>query len=171
MTSLTEKATPLHVLLRGVDVTMQPRGPDQEPDAASSSSRGVVLLRMLPNELLLTVLSLVVGTSVSTLARLALVCRKWYVTSQDPLFWKRFCIAEWPDDFDPSYKVRFFRGASWKAMFTDRPQLRTDGAYICKVEYLRPGESDSYYQPIHVVTYYRYLRFMPDNTVYSLVPR
>jgi F-box protein 9 len=60
-----------------------------------------------------------------------------------------------------------------KAMFRSRPRLRFNGCYISTVNYIRPGSSTpsqvSWNTPVHIVTYYRYLRFFRDGTCASLL--
>ncbi len=41
--------------------------------------------------------------------------------------------------------------------------------YISRINYIRQGDNSSYYKPVHLVTYYRYLRFLPDYRVASLL--
>lgn len=74
--------------------------------------------------------------------------------------------------------------ASYRSQFRQRPRLRFGGCYISTVNYTRPGgHSLSHYgedgrpsrtawsaaSPVHIVTYYRYLRFYRDGTVISLL--
>ena len=58
-------------------------------------------------------------------------------------------------------------------MFHHRPRLRFAGVYISTVNYPRPGASSpnqvSWTTPVHIVTYYRYLRFFRDGTAISLL--
>lgn len=63
---------------------------------------------------------------------------------------------------------------SWSQVFQMFPRIRFTGIYISTVNYTRPGASTSHSHavwnsPIHIVTYYRYLRFYPDGTVISLL--
>ncbi|CAP69465.1 uncharacterized protein PODANS_1_11280 [Podospora anserina S mat+] len=64
-------------------------------------------------------------------------------------------------------------GSSWQRMFRLRPRLRFNGCYISTVNYVRSGMANSnsitWGAPIHVVTYYRYLRFFRDGTCLSLL--
>jgi hypothetical protein len=55
-------------------------------------------------------------------------------------------------------------------MYLQRPRLNFDGLYISKASYARAGEQglDNFYQPWHLVEYYRYLRFFADGSVYFL---
>lgn len=59
---------------------------------------------------------------------------------------------------------------NWRTMYLQRPRLNFDGMYISKASYARAGEKglDNFYQPWHLVEYYRYLRFFADGTVYFL---
>ena len=62
--------------------------------------------------------------------------------------------------------------SSWQKMFRLRPRLRFNGCYISYINYMRPGMPSpsqiSWASPVHIVTYYRYLRFFRDGTVISL---
>ncbi|KAK5634815.1 hypothetical protein RRF57_010528 [Xylaria bambusicola] len=62
--------------------------------------------------------------------------------------------------------------ATWQSMFQRRPRVRFNGCYISTVNYIRPGQSSGHHltwnTPVHIVTYYRYLRLFRDGTVISL---
>ncbi|AEO65953.1 uncharacterized protein THITE_2150148 [Thermothielavioides terrestris NRRL 8126] len=62
---------------------------------------------------------------------------------------------------------------SWQRMFRLRPRIRFNGCYISTVNYIRAGQASSYQvtwnSPVHIVTFYRYLRFFRDGTVISLL--
>jgi len=63
--------------------------------------------------------------------------------------------------------------SSWQRMFRSRPRIRFNGCYISTVNYIRPGQAsatqNTWISPVHIVTYYRYLRFFRDGTVISLL--
>ncbi|KAM7222883.1 hypothetical protein V8F06_001781 [Rhypophila decipiens] len=63
--------------------------------------------------------------------------------------------------------------SSWQRMFRLRPRIRFGGCYISTVNYLRPGQGATtqytWASPVHIVTYYRYLRFFRDGSVLSLL--
>jgi F-box protein 9 len=67
---------------------------------------------------------------------------------------------------------RSLYGRSWQRMFRQRPRIRFNGCYISTVNYLRSGQASpnqaTWGSPVHIVTYYRYLRFFRDGTVLSL---
>ncbi|KAK3945411.1 hypothetical protein QBC46DRAFT_117360 [Diplogelasinospora grovesii] len=64
-------------------------------------------------------------------------------------------------------------GSSWQRMFRLRPRIRFNGCYISTVNYVRAGQASAnlitWNSPVHIVTYYRYLRFFRDGTVLSLL--
>lgn len=56
-------------------------------------------------------------------------------------------------------------------MYTERPRVWFNGCYISKTSYLRYGErsfQDQFYRPVHLIEYYRYVRFFPDGTALML---
>ncbi|KAA8894241.1 hypothetical protein FN846DRAFT_1030065 [Sphaerosporella brunnea] len=71
------------------------------------------------------------------------------------------------EDYLPHYNN------SWRELFHLRPRLRYNGIYISTCNYHRSGGNSgtslSWNTPVHIVTYYRYLRFYPDGTLLSLL--
>jgi F-box protein 9 len=63
--------------------------------------------------------------------------------------------------------------SSWRQMLRLRPRIRFNGCYISTNNYIRPGQPSpsqiSWNSPVHIVTYYRYLRFFRDGTLISLL--
>lgn len=57
---------------------------------------------------------------------------------------------------------------SWKKMITSRPFIKFLGCYISVVNYYSEGGrrefTNSWSNPVRLITYYRYLRFYPDGT-------
>ena len=77
----------------------------------------------------------------------------------------RYRITE--DSFpDPQHQ-------DWREVFHSYPRIRFTGVYISTVNYTRPGGASAsqatWNSPVHIVTYYRYLRFFRDGTVISLL--
>jgi len=62
---------------------------------------------------------------------------------------------------------------SWQRMFRRRPRVRFNGCYISTVNYIRAGQASGHHitwnSPVHIVTYYRYLRLFRDGTAISLL--
>jgi F-box protein 9 len=51
-------------------------------------------------------------------------------------------------------------------MFVERPHLRFDGFYVARNTYIRTGLTEwRVKNPVHLVCYYRYIRFLPDGTL------
>ncbi|TDZ40265.1 F-box protein pof7 [Colletotrichum spinosum] len=63
--------------------------------------------------------------------------------------------------------------SSWQKLWRHRPRIRFNGCYISTVNYIRSGGASAnqvtWNSPVHIVTYYRYLRFFRDGTVISLL--
>ncbi|KAI9370893.1 hypothetical protein BJX61DRAFT_544203 [Aspergillus egyptiacus] len=64
--------------------------------------------------------------------------------------------------------------SSWSEVFHTFPRIRFTGIYISTINYTRAGAASAYSNaswnsPIHIVTYYRYLRFYPDGSVIYLL--
>ncbi|TLD33798.1 hypothetical protein PspLS_01346 [Pyricularia sp. CBS 133598] len=64
-------------------------------------------------------------------------------------------------------------GGSWQTMFRSRPRIRFNGCYISTVNYIRAGQASAnqvtWNSPVHICTYFRYLRFFRDGTCISLL--
>ncbi|KAL2441098.1 hypothetical protein ABEF95_011948 [Exophiala dermatitidis] len=67
----------------------------------------------------------------------------------------------------------FPKDTVWRDVFHNYPRIRFSGVYISTVNYTRPGgasaTANTWTNPIHIVTYYRYLRFFRDGTCISLL--
>jgi F-box protein 9 len=63
--------------------------------------------------------------------------------------------------------------SSWQQMFRSRPRIRFNGCYISTNNYIRQGQAApsqvTWSSPVHIVTYYRYLRFFRNGSVISLL--
>lgn len=63
---------------------------------------------------------------------------------------------------------------NWRRVFQTFPRIRFTGVYISTVNYTRPGAAAAanhitWNAPVHIVTYYRYLRFYRDGSCISLL--
>lgn len=62
---------------------------------------------------------------------------------------------------------------TYRTLFHRRPRIRFNGCYISTVNYTRAGAASptsvTWNSPIHIVTYYRYIRFLRDGTCISLL--
>ncbi|KAK5425497.1 hypothetical protein LTR34_011056 [Exophiala xenobiotica] len=77
------------------------------------------------------------------------------------------------DELPPVTEASFPEQSAWRDVFHTHPRIRFTGVYISTVNYTRPGGASAtaytWSSPIHVVTYYRYLRFFRDGTCLSLL--
>jgi len=77
------------------------------------------------------------------------------------------------EDLPPVTEASFPEQSTWRDVFHTHPRIRFTGVYISTVNYTRPGGASAtaytWSSPIHVVTYYRYLRFFRDGTCLSLL--
>ncbi|KAI8070056.1 hypothetical protein BC940DRAFT_332050 [Gongronella butleri] len=145
------------------DTTMQPRV-DYKP----------VHLNKLPNEMIATVMKHSMLMSLASFPQLAVVCKRMFLLTRSASIWRYLCEQTYRP---PSLTLGASRrlqekyveehyGGHWLRMFIERPRIRYDGVYISTCHYVRPGTSESAWnQPVHLVTYYRYLRFFPDGLV------
>lgn len=117
---------------------------------------------VLPNELQLVIFAFL---DVKYLEACSTTCRTWYIIARDeglPQF-QRLCVKTWACTTTAIFEAY---QCDWRNMFLHRPRLREDGIYISRNHYLRPGVTEgSYYQPVHEVVYFRYLRFFSSGTV------
>lgn len=89
-------------------------------------------------------------------------CKKFYLFSRDQNLWKYACenIGRGTD--------LVLGIMDYRTLFINTPRIRHEGIYISRCTYVRPGASEfSFSQPVHLVTYYRYLRFYQNGTVIS----
>lgn len=112
--------------------------------------------------------------SLSTIPQFALTCKRFFLYTREPSIWQYASVhifrlpsmtLEESKDYQVSKVMQQYNG-QWLRMYIDRPRIRYDGVYISTCHYIRQGTSETAWnQPIHFVTYYRYLRFFPNGTV------
>jgi F-box protein 9 len=126
-------------------------------------------LAALPDELLLHIILQLSLSSLSSLSRTAQVCKKLLLlTTAEASLYKTLCKHYFEPFSGVSERLLGDFGGDWRRMLIERPRLRFDGCYIATCHYLRPGVNDfSWNTPIHMVTYFRFLRLYPDGRVIS----
>ncbi|CAG8520643.1 7300_t:CDS:2 [Dentiscutata heterogama] len=138
-----------------------------------------VYIAKLPNESIISILEqLVMDGDITSLERFGLVCKKFLLLSREPSLWKYLCEKAYRYlnlECNESNKllakdVELLYANDWRRMYIERPRIRLDGVYISTCHYLRPGAAENaWHQPIHLITYYRYLRFYSDGTCILLL--
>ncbi|XP_073815507.1 F-box only protein 9 [Musca autumnalis] len=159
----------------------------------SNRDPGVISTEMhiseLPPELLLYIMRWVVSSQLDmrSLEQCAAVCKGMYLVARDEELWRSACVRVWgpnvgtlttqtENDEDKTLPLDgqcpiIPRYSSWRQMFIERERVLFNGCYISKTTYVRMGENsfqDQYYRPVQLVEYYRYIRFLPDGTVYMM---
>ncbi|KAF0561141.1 F-box protein [Gigaspora margarita] len=138
-----------------------------------------VHIAKLPNESIISILEqMVMVGDITSLERFGLVCKKFLLLSREPSLWKYLCEKVYRYinlECNESNKllakdVELLYANDWRRMYIERPRIRLDGVYISTCHYLRPGAAENaWHQPIHLITYYRYLRFYSDGTCILLL--
>ncbi|OZJ06780.1 hypothetical protein BZG36_00409 [Bifiguratus adelaidae] len=135
-----------------------------------------VYIAMLPDEIIVLIFKILLSHHLSSLASISAICRKFFTLTHEPSLWRYLCDYHYPepikDDSEGETPTESGQtmvdqfGGDWRRLFIDLPRIRFDGVYISICHYMRAGLSENTWnQPIHMVTYYRYLRFFPDGTV------
>ena len=122
-------------------------------------------ISILPAELVANILRKLAEEDVQSIEHVGMVCRAYYIYVRDPMLWRY--IYEWTfrDTLPPMDPT-----VDYRHLFLETPRLRFDGVYISRCSYIRQAYSEfAFTQPIHLVVYYRYLRFFRDGTVLSLL--
>ncbi|XP_031631673.1 F-box only protein 9 [Contarinia nasturtii] len=121
----------------------------------------------LPTEIILFILRWVVSSNldVRSLEQCSMVCKGFYLLARDMEIWRLACFKVWGHSIGALKDSKY---TSWRQMYIERPRVCFNGCYISKTSYLRYGErsfQDQFYRPVHLVEYYRYIRFFPDGGV------
>lgn len=131
--------------------------------------------QILPDEMLLYIFSLL---PIQSQAYCRCVCKSWNRIGEESILWKSACHmifrGECPSSLKEDYVIQKYPPASscWKNMFFDRPRVRQDGVYVSRNTYIRTGIPEwKVKNPVHLVCYYRYMRFLPNGRyVYRTSP-
>ncbi|PFH57427.1 hypothetical protein XA68_15087 [Ophiocordyceps unilateralis] len=170
---------------------------DDDDDDDDEEEEASCPLASLPDELLVLILSEVAASDPGWLGGggVAVVCKRLaYLVATEQRIWRRVCLSNLfgfpamryrfgPDPVGEDCCGSRLRSAalipsvysSWCDMFRRRPRIRFNGCYISTVNYVRPGHHAAAPAawagsgPVHIVTYYRYLRFFRDGSLISLL--
>lgn len=147
---------------------MATRGPKPEN---SLFPRKPCPLLSLPNSVL-TRISVWLGVlHMSSLERMSQTCHKLYLVQRQESLWRQLCQIQLGQHVE--YTTNSVH-VPCRLQYVYMPKIRTDGVYICRIRYFRPGTAESissvsFNTPIHLVTYYRYLRFWNTTEAYKCV--
>lgn len=142
----------------------------------------------VPNEVLVRILRWLGLFHAASLEACALTCKAMYVASRQTIVWRTLYRSTratrrsnggrrlgesgaMGHEDRASLRPRTHATPSptyghsllnYRQLYFETPRVRTDGLYICRISYFRPGLTDgAFCHPVHLVTYYRYLRFFP----------
>mmetsp|Transcript_2383 Transcript_2383/g.5558 ORF Transcript_2383/g.5558 Transcript_2383/m.5558 type:complete len:343 (+) Transcript_2383:138-1166(+) len=154
--------------LYGMMMNRKERGQGEDDDECSEGNSPISLL---PADTLHIIME---HCEPYTLGSAACVCKTWLYATQDPELWKAACFEAWPTIGTQKLQsmVKKSYGDSWKRLWIDKPRLRYDGIYVSRNTYIRTGIVEwRVKNPVHLVCYYRYVRFLPNGTfLYKTTP-
>lgn len=139
------------------------------------------LLNILTDDILLEIITILIRKDPHSHVKLSSTCHRLSKLCFNSIAYRTFCKIVYPRQIYSSSAVQLNGISSdqeemvkhwdfnWPAMLEDRPFIKYHGTYISKVSYISEGARDtSFYAPVKLVTYFRYMRFYPDGTVLKL---
>ncbi|KAJ3416031.1 F-box only protein 9 [Chytridiales sp. JEL 0842] len=135
----------------------------------SYARRGKPLFSSLPEEVIIQVIKWCLIIDMNSLISLSSVSQSFDALTKHRTIYKELCRSFLRPErsFTTLQEELVLYGGDWFNMWLDKPRIRFDGVYISKVNYIRSGYVDSFHNSFLVVTYYRYLRFFPDQSLIS----
>ncbi|KIY62254.1 hypothetical protein CYLTODRAFT_427053 [Cylindrobasidium torrendii FP15055 ss-10] len=123
-----------------------------------------VHINVLPDEMLVKILSLLDPT---TLERFASISRKARIFTLERSLWRELVLKTYKPPqltqatLDAAVEQSLY---DYRRVFIEQPRVRTDGLYISVCHYIRPGLSENQWVNVnHLIVYHRYLRFYPNG--------
>lgn len=157
------KSQPTKSLTKGEDAASS----QQSTTSAPSSRKGPVGIGMV-----------LAGPDWQSLEILARVCWKWRLITQASSLWKLILRETY---LEPQLPLQSFYNSKIhssdnqlsipRSLFIHQPRLRMTGCYLSACHYSRPGLSvdNAWVRVIHLVEFYRSIRFLPDGRVLTLL--
>ena len=141
------------------------------PGAGAGRESPPAPLILLPDALLHKILR---SVDAAGLGACQCVCRALRAAARDASLWRTPCLRAWQASGLEANHAQVDRnyGGDWRRMFLDRPRVRTDGLYVSRNTYIHKGVAEwDVRNSVHLVCYYRYLRFFGDGTfLYKTTP-
>ncbi len=114
------------------------------------------------------------GADWQSLEMLGRTCWKMRLLTKAPSLWREIVRETYyPPILDAAASLASLyerHHSDWRTVFINQPRVRFNGCYIAACHYARPGMSeDAWIRVIHVVEFYRSIRFLPDGTALSLL--
>ncbi|CCA71159.1 related to F-box protein pof7 [Serendipita indica DSM 11827] len=135
--------------------------------------RQALHIKKLPDELLLAILSHFIETAdTRAIERFGSVSRKARLLTLEQGIWRQLVERTYVPpqlSIDPLVLLPSFR-EDYRQFYIHQPRVRMDGVYIAVCHYVRTGHTENAWVNItHLITYHRYLRFLPGGIVLSLL--
>lgn len=146
-----EAATPAHV----------------EPVRLPTLSTSAFNIFALPEEITLKCFQFAISFDLSFIITLSLVSKRVHEMIHVQSLYKFIAIKLHAGTSTGLYEY-YNSTLDWKQTLIEKPRLRFNGLYISKVHYYRTGYSDDWNQPLHLVSYFRYLRVFRDDRIIFL---
>lgn len=116
------------------------------------------------------------GCDWQTLEIVGRTCWKLRLLTRSPALWKLIVHETYfPPILDtaiqPLEPLYLRHDLDWRTVFVNQPRVRLNGCYIAACHYARPGmsEESAWIRVVHVVEFYRSIRFLPDGRALSLL--
>ena len=141
------------------------------PGAGAGVAPPPAPLILLPDALLHKILR---SVDAAGLGACQCVCRALREAAREASLWRAPCLRAWQaSGLEANHaQVSGVYGGDWRRMFLERPRVRTDGLYVSRNTYIHKGAAEwDVRNSVHLVCYYRYLRFFGDGTfLYKTTP-
>lgn len=147
-----------------------PANAEKNEKEKAPESNGAVVTRKQP----LGIGVVLGGADWQSLEILGRTCWKFRFLTRSPSLWREIVRETYyPPIIEPSLSLATLyerHHSDWRTAFINQPRVRLNGCYIAACHYARPGLSeDAWVRVIHVVEFYRSIRFLPDGTALSLL--
>ncbi|EPQ30763.1 uncharacterized protein PFL1_01664 [Pseudozyma flocculosa PF-1] len=116
------------------------------------------------------------GADWQALELIGRTCWKLRLLTRSPTLWKEVVRETYyPPILDtaavPLEALYAQHHHDWRTVFVNQPRVRLNGCYIAACHYARPGMSEEsvWIRVVHVVEFYRSIRFLPDGRCLSLL--
>ncbi|KAI3486276.1 hypothetical protein L1887_50169 [Cichorium endivia] len=152
------------------DTRSEPQSGEHDKDKASEPNAAGVIARKQP----LGIGVVLGGADWQSLEMLGRTCWKMRLLTKAPSLWREIVRETYyPPILDAAASLASLyerHHSDWRTVFINQPRVRFNGCYIAACHYARPGMSeDAWIRVIHVVEFYRSIRFLPDGTALSLL--
>lgn len=106
------------------------------------------------------------GPDYVSLERIGRTCWRLRKLSANPLLWR---MAVQMTYVEPLAPITALPSCSWRDAFVHEPRVRMNGTYIATCQYTQQGMSEEnvWVRVLHVVEFFRYLRFFPNGRCLS----